>query len=226
MSGARLFDRLALIFLALTGVVAAWYAVIFVAPESILNPLAPRSQIIVVVTPTPNMTPTQTRPPTWTPTPTLPEATERPTGTPTPTSTPRPTRTPAPTSTPTPSVTPTATEDVCKTLKLLGPPPGQKFFQYDTPTLTWTFGRPLNPDEHFDMLLDPPGAGIGSIAWADEADPKNKNCGAFCQYTIGLNGIYSGGKFFWTVAVLRVSKDRKVLGTVCPAPDPYLFTWP
>ncbi|HJW83853.1 MAG TPA: hypothetical protein VJ754_06070 [Anaerolineae bacterium] len=225
MRAARLFNLLTLLFLGLTAVVALWYAGILIAPDSFLNPLRPLPQI-VIVTPTPVGTPTQTRPPTWTPSPTAPTPTPRPSATPSATSTRRPTRTPLPTSTPTPSITPTPTEDVCKTLKLLGPPPGQKFFQYDTPILTWTFGRALAPDEHFDVLIDPPGASRGSVGWADEADPKNKNCGAFCQYRIGLEGIYSGGTFYWTVEIIRVNRDRKVLGTVCPAPEPYMFIWP
>lgn len=214
--GAQTFNTLTLVFLGLTVVMAAAYAIIFVTgpPE------------VVVVTPTPIGTPTGTRPPTWTPTvPPSPTST-RPTPTRTPTRTPRPTRTPLPTDTPTPSITPTPTEDVCKTLELLGPPPGQKFFQYDTAVLVWSFGRPLQPNEHFDLLLDPPGAGEGSIAWADEADPKNKNCSPFCEYTVALNGVYSGGRFQWTVAVIRASADRKVLGTVCSAPEPYFFLWP
>ena len=223
MRGARLFNTLTLVFLALAGVVAAWYAVIFITP-TVLNPFPPGLQV-VVVTPTPIGTPTQTRPATWTPSPTLGEPTRRPTSTPTITRTPRPTRTPPPTDTPTPSITPSPTEDVCKTLELLGPPPGQKFFQYDTPVLVWTFGRPLAPGEHFDLLLDPPGAGQGSIAWADEVDPKNKNCSPFCEYQIGLNGIYSGGRFSWTVAIIR-ARDRQVTGTVCDAPSPYFFLWP
>jgi len=222
--GARLFDRLTLVFLALTGVVAAVYALIF-----IIDPFGPlRVPQVVIVTPTLG-TPTQTRPPTWTPSPTLPDPTRRPTSTPSRTSTPRPTRTPLPTDTPTPTLTPTAsatTEDVCASFKLLGPPPGQKFNQYDVPVLTWTFGRALGADEHYDVLLDPPGAGIGSIGWADEVDPKNKNCGAFCQYQVGLNGVYSGGNFFWTIEIIRVDKNRKVVGTVCKRPDPYLFLWP
>jgi len=220
---ARLFNLLTLLFLGLTAVVALWYAGILVAPDSFLNPLRPLPQI-VIVTPTPVSTPTQTRPPTWTPSPTAPTPTPRSSATPSATSTPRPTRTPLPTSTPTPTITPTPTEDVCKTLKLLGPPPGQRFLQYDTPTLTWTFGRALATNEHFDVLLDPPGVGMGSIAWADEANPKNKNCGAYCEYTFGLSS-YSGGRFNWTIAIIRTDKDRKVTGTVCEAPAPYFFNY-
>lgn len=223
MRAARLLNRLTLVFLGLTGLVAVWYAAIFIAPDSALNPLRP-PPLIVIVTPTPIGTPTQTRPPTWTPSPTQPSVTPRPTSTVTRTSTPRPTRTPLPTQTPTPSITPTATQNVCTTLKLLGPPPGQRFLQYDTPTLTWTFGRPLDANEHFDVLLDPPGTGIGSIAWADEADPKNKNCGAYCMYTVGLSA-YSGGKFFWTIAIIRTNNNRQVTGTVCEAPPPYFFDY-
>jgi len=222
--GDRLLNRLTLVFLALTGLVAAVYALIFVA-----DPFGLAGAQFVIVTPTPRETPTETRPATWTPSSTLSEPTRRPTVTPSRTSTPRPTRTPLPTDTLTPTVTPTPTEDVCKSLQLLGPPPGQKFFQYDIPALTWRFGRPLGPGEHFDLLLDPPGAGVGSIAWADEANPANKDCTdspGYCTHDVGLNGIYSGGRFLWTVAIIRADNNRKVLGTVCPAPDPFFFQWP
>ena len=225
MSGERLFNTLASVFLILTVVVAAIYALILVA-----NPLnASLAQVTIVVTPTLSPEPQETRPATWTPTPTEAPATARPSHTPTRTSTPRPTRTPRPTETPTPTVTPTPTEDVCRSLRLLGPPPGQKFNQYDVPALTWTFGRPLGPGEHFDLLLDPPGAGQGSIAWADNANPANKDCSdspGYCVHEIGLNGVYSGGRFLLTVAIIRADNTGKVLGTSCPAPDPYFFQWP
>lgn len=220
MRAARLFNTLTLLFLALTGVLAVAYAVIFIAASAGAGPAQ-----VIIVTPTVG-TPTETRPPTWTPTATLAPTDPRPTSTPSSTRTLRPTRTPLPTDTPTPTVTPTPTEDICATLKLLGPPPGQKFFQYDVPVLVWSFDRPLAPNEHFDLLLDPPGAGMGSIAWADEADPKNKQCSPFCEFQVGLNGVYSGGRFLWTVAIIRVDADRRVLGTVCSAPEPYFFMWP
>ncbi|HLF28363.1 MAG TPA: hypothetical protein VJG32_18680 [Anaerolineae bacterium] len=221
MRAARLFNTLTMLLLTLTGVMAAAYALIFIT-----NPFGVGAPEVVVVTPTPLGTSTQTRPPTWTPTPTLAPATVRPTNTPTLTRTPRPTRTPLPTETPTPTITPTPTENVCTTLKLLGPPPGQKFFQYDAPVLVWSFGRPLAPDEHFDLLFDPPGAGQGSIAWADEANPQNKNCSPFCEHQVGLEGVYSGGRFLWTVAIIRANSQRQVTGTVCQAPEPYFFFWP
>lgn len=224
MRAARLLNSLTTVLLALSGVLAAAYALIFVAnPFGVQGPAQ-----VLIVTPTPIGTATETRPPTWTPTATFAPTEVRPTATPTPTRTPRPTRTPLPTDTPTPTITPTPTEDVCRTLKLLGPPPGQKFFQYDIPALTWTFGRPLGPNEHFDLLLDPPGAGQGSIAWADQAIPSNKDCTdspGYCVYEVGLNGVYSGGRFLWTVAIIR-AQDGKVTGSVCPAPDPFFFQWP
>ncbi len=143
-----------------------------------------------------------TLPPTWTPTPaqTIKPTPTRPTATPTPSRTPRPTRTPLPTDTPTPSVTPTPTEDLCKSLVLLGPPPAQKYNQYDVPTLVWKFGRVLGPNEHFDVLLDPPGSGMGSVGWADRSDPKNKDCTTYCEFPVAMYQIYPGGRFNWTVA--------------------------
>jgi len=222
VSATRMFNTLTMVFLALTGVVAAAYAVLFIVTTPSGGPQ------VVVVTPTAG-TPTETRPPTWTPTATFAPTSPRPTHTPTQTRTPRPTRTPLPTDTPTPTLTPTPTEDVCKSLRLLGPPPGQKFFQYDVPALTWSFGRPLAPNEHYDLLLDPPGAPQGSIAWADEAISANKDCSdspGYCTYEVGLNGVYNGGRFLWTVAIIRADANRRVLGTVCAAPDPFFFQWP
>src|SRR5512143_1690574 len=153
-SRTRLFNTLALLLLGLTIFMILCYGTIFVLPTVPFNPFPPYSQVLSTIAPTPTVAPTL--PPTWTPTPT----TSR---------TPRPTRTPLPTDTPTPSVTPTATEDLCKSLVLLGPPPAQKYNQYDIPTLVWKFGRVLGPTEHWDVLLDPPGSGQGSIGWADRA---------------------------------------------------------
>lgn len=227
MRSERLLNSLTLVFMTLTGIIAAYYVLTFIWPTNPLNPFAPPDQqLVLIVTPTPQGTPTFTPPPTWTITPTAPTPTTRPTSTTRPTITPRPTRTPLPTETETPTETPTATEDICSSLELLGPPPGQKFFQYDIVSLTWKFGRPLEPNEHFDVLLDPPGAGQGSIAWADKSNPANKNCGAFCEYQTGLNGIYSGGRFMWTIAIVRANANDQVTGTVCPAPEPFFFTWP
>ncbi len=220
---SRALDRLTLLLLGFSIFVMLCYIWIFFVPNVIFNPLQPYT--LALSTLAPSLTLGPTLPPTWTPTPAAvysPTPT-RPTGTPTRTNTARPTRTPLPTETPTPSITPTPTENVCNTLKLLGPPPGQKYNQYDAVTITWTFGRALAADEHFDVLLDPPGSGMGSIGWADEADPKNKNCGAYCQYQFGVFGIYPGGRFNWTIGVIRVNKDRKVIANVCSPPTPYFF---
>jgi hypothetical protein len=220
--GSGLLNTLTLILLSLTIIMLLYFVIILAAPTLPLNPLPP---IALLDTPTPPGSPTPTLPPTWTSTPEqiYSPTPRRPTATPTATSTARPTRTPIPTDTPTPSVTPTPTVNVCDTLKLLGPPPGQKYFQYDIVTLTWTFGRTLGPDEHFDVLLDPPAGSMGSIGWADESNPKNKDCGAFCEYDLGTYGVYPGGRFNWTIAVIRTDKDRKVVAQVCKPPDPYFF---
>jgi hypothetical protein len=223
-SQARLFDRLALVFLGLTIIVLLCYGTIFLVPTVFFNPLPPYTLALSTLMPT--LPPIPTLPPTWTPTPAVtyrPTAT-RPTSTSTPSRTPRPTRTPLPTDTPTPSITPTPTEDLCKTLVLLGPPPAQKYNQYDVPKLVWKFGRVLGPNEHFDVLLDPPGSGMGSIAWADRVDPANKDCTTYCELPVAVYQIYPGGRFNWTVAVIRAdAKTDKVLGTVCPAPPVYFF---
>ena len=220
---SRLLNRLALLFLGLTIVMVLCYGMIFFVPNVIFNPFPPYDLALITLEPT--ATPAPTEIPTWTPTPpvTIPPSPTRPTETPTRTRTPRPTRTPLPTETPTPSITPSPTEDTCKTLKLMGPPPGQHYAQYDPVSLTWTFGRALAPNEHFDVLLDPPGSGMGSVGWADEANPANKNCGAYCEFQLGVYGIYPGGRFNWTIGIIRVDKDRKVIGNVCPPPTPYFF---
>ncbi len=220
---SRLLDRLTLLLLGLSIFMVLCYAVIFFVPDVPFNPLQPYSLALSTIAPTP--TPAPTLPATWTPTPaqTIKPTSLRPTDTPVPTHTPRPTRTPLPTDTPTPTITPTPTVDVCKTLKLLGPPPATHYSEFDPVTLTWTFDRALAPDEHFDVLLDPPGSGMGSIAWADNADPKNKNCGAYCEFTFGVFQIYPGGKFLWTIGVVRANKEGKVVANVCPPPTPYFF---
>ena len=222
-SRSHLLDNLTLGFLALSIFMILCYLLIFLMPDIPFNPWKPYVQALSTIAPTP--TPLPTLPPTWTPTPapTIKPTAPRATMTPIPTRTLRPTRTPLPTDTPTPTVTPTPTEDACKSLKLLGPPPATHYGPYDPVTLTWTFNRALGPDEHFDVLLDPPGSGMGSIGWADVSDPKNKNCGAYCQFTFGTAGIYPGGKFLWTIGIIRTNKDGKVTGQVCPAPDPYFF---
>jgi hypothetical protein len=220
---SRTLDRLTLLLLGLTIFALLFFSVILIAPGVFFNPFPPYPVALSTLAPTPTVAPTL--PATWTATPpvTFAPTPTRPTLTATPTRTLRPTRTPLPTETPTPTVTPTATEDMCKTLKLLGPPPGQHYAQYDPVTVTWVFGRALAANEHFDVLLDPPGSGMGSIGWADEADPKNKNCGAFCEFQFGVWGIYPGGRFNWTIGLIRVNKEGKVIANVCPPPDPYFF---
>src|SRR5512136_2517175 len=145
-SNSRALDRLTLLLLGLTIFMLLCYGVIFIAPGVFFNPFPPYSVALMTIAPT--LTPAPTFPATWTPTPaqTFPPSPTRPLETPTPTRTLRPTRTPLPTDTPTPSITPTPTEDVCKTLKLLGPPPATHYNQYDPATVVWTFGRPLAAD--------------------------------------------------------------------------------
>lgn len=222
-SRARLFNRLALLLLGLTIFMVLCYGTIFILPTVIFNPFPPRSEVLITLAPPPTLAPTL--PPTWTPTPaqTIKPTPTRPSETPTPSRTPRATRTPLPTDTPTPSITPTPTEDLCKSLVLLGPPPAQKYFQYDVPTLVWKFGRVLGPNEHWDVLLDPPGGGMRSIAWGDRSDPKNKDCTTYCELPVAINEIYPGGRFNWTVELIRSDSKDKVLGVVCPRPPTFFF---
>ncbi len=222
-SRANLFNTLTLVLLALTIFMILCYATIFLAPGVIFNPFPPYSQALSTLAPTP--TAASTLPPAWTPTPaqTIKPSPTHPTDTPTPSRTPRATRTPLPTDTPTPSITPTPTEDLCKTLVLLGPPPAQKYFEYDVPTLVWKFGRPLQPNEHWDVLLDPPGSGMGSVGWADRTDPKNKDCTTYCEFPVAIYQIYPGGRFNWTVELIRTDSKDKILGVVCPRPAAFFF---
>jgi len=223
-SQTHTYNNLALGLLALTIILLLCYGTILFQPSVFFNPFPPGTPV-VAITLAPTRTPSPTLPPTWTPTPalTIKPSPTRPSATPTPTHTRIPTRTPLPTDTPTPSVTPTPTEDLCKSLVLLGPPPAQKYNQYDQPTLVWKFGRVLGPNEHWDVLLEPPGSGQGSIAWADRADPKNKDCTTYCEFTFGVTDVYPGGRFNWTIALIRSDSKDKVLGTVCPAPSPFFF---
>lgn len=224
--GSRGLNVLSLIFVSLSILAALYYTFIFLVPNTPLNPFPPveiPSQVVVVIN-----TPEPTFPPTWTPTPTPLPVTPRTPATPAATSTPRPTRTPLPTETPTPSITPTPSPDLCTTLKLMGPPLGQHYNQYDNADLSWSFGRPLTAFEHFDILVAPPdrhGAPttLTSVTWGDEANPANKDCTSYCTFTLAL-GSYNGGRFNWTIEVLQANKDRKVLGTICKAPPPYFFS--
>jgi hypothetical protein len=222
-SRASTFNTLTLILLGLTIFMMLCYGTIFLLPTVFFNPLPPYNLALATVAPLPTAVPTL--PPTWTPTPatTIKPSPTRPTITSTPSRTPRPTRTLLPTDTPTPTITPTPTEDLCKSLVLLGPPPAQKYFQYDVPTLVWKFGRVLGPNEHWDVLLDPPGGGFRSIAWADKSDPKNKDCTTYCEMPVAINEIYPGGRFNWTIELIRSDSQEKVLGVVCPQPSPFFF---
>jgi hypothetical protein len=219
-SRTRLFNTLALLLL---GDDFDSCAMAHSLPTVPFNPFPPYNQALSTIAPTPTMAPTL--PPTWTPTPaqTIKPSPTRPSVTPTASRTPRPTRTLLPTDTPTPSITPTPTEDLCKSLVLLGPPPSQRYNQYDVPTLVWKFGRVLGPNEHYDVLLDPPCSGMGSVGWADRSDPKNKDCTTYCEFPIAINEIYPGGRFNWTIEIIRTDSQDKVLGVVCPAPPVYFF---
>ena len=222
-SQTRMFNTLAMLLLGLTIFMVLCIGTIFILPTVPFNPFPPYNLVLSTIAPTPTIAPTL--PLTWTPTPaqTFRPSPTRASMTPTPTHTPRPTRTPLPTDTPTPSITPTPTEDLCKSLVLLGPPPAQHYNQYDVPTLVWKFGRVLGPNEHYDVLLDPPGSGMGSIGWADRSNPKDKDCTTYCEFSFGVYQVYPGGRFNWTIQILRTDNKDKVLSVVCPAPPTYFF---
>lgn len=219
----------------MAGLLLAYYSIIFAIPNSPINPFGPIEIPTAASTATPDQTlianipavtalPTATdtaiptAPPTVTPSPTKPAPTI--TGTLALTQSLTTTRTPVGKATPT--ITPTP--DICSTLKLLAPRNGQHYNQNDTANLTWTFGRPLESNEHFNVLLDPPGQGIGSIAWADENQPQLKNCATRCIYELAL-GRYPGGRFNWTIGVIIGDANHQVVAQVCKPPDPFNFTY-
>jgi hypothetical protein len=237
MKRDQIYNRLAALILISAGVCLVYYSIVFVAPASLLNPFSPieiptaastatPAEIAIADTPTSLPTATNTATPTKLPTATASPTQPAPTITvtlsltqsQTATRAPRPTRT----ATSTPTITPTP--DICTTLKLIAPHIGQHYNQNETAELTWTFGRALEQDEHFNVLLDPPGQGIGSIAWADEDQPQLKNCVTRCIYQLGL-GRYPGGRFNWTIGVIKGGANHQVAAQVCKPPEPFNFTY-
>lgn len=103
-SSGVLWNLLTVLVLVAAVCVVSYFLLIFVNPQSALNPFPPPTLPPVLVLPTATSTPLNVLPPTWTPAPTL---------EPTITLTPRPTNTPTSTPTrivlPSPTQTPTAT---------------------------------------------------------------------------------------------------------------------
>ena len=89
--GSLIFNILTIIVLVMALCVVGFAALIFIDPQSSINPFPPPTQITPMVFPTETTTPRPILPPTWTPAPTL---------EPTLTETPRPTPTPWPSNTP------------------------------------------------------------------------------------------------------------------------------
>lgn len=92
--GGCLLNMLSGILVTATIVVGLIFAIIYINPQTMINPLPPTTLPALVLTNTPTPTPKGVLPPTWTPTssPTI-----EPTDTPQPTDTPEPTETPVPT---------------------------------------------------------------------------------------------------------------------------------
>ncbi len=234
MKRDRVYDLLATLCLILAGIVAIYYLIIFMIPLSPLNLWSPIELPIAAISDEAQISSTTEA--TSVPTPTT-TATAVATFMPTSTSTPievRPTitLTQIPTLTVTGTVSPTAkpqatitlTPDICNTLKLVAPKSGQHYNLNETAQLSWAFGRALATDEHFDVLFDPPGQGINSLAWADEDQPGLKNCTTRCTYSVGLSR-YPGGRFNWTIGVIKSGSDHQVSAQVCKPPDPFNFTY-
>jgi hypothetical protein len=95
MTHDRVLNRLALLLLGLTALVLACYLIIFLAPNTPLNPWPPLARA-ALSTMAPTAAPVPTRPPTWTPTAvqTYQSRATRPIDTPVPTRTPLVSRTP------------------------------------------------------------------------------------------------------------------------------------
>jgi hypothetical protein len=93
----RLFDRLAIVFLSLSGLCSLYFLLIFVLPRTFLNPFPP-VEGVALIQPTATFTPAPTLPLTWTPTPerTFAPLPTRPVDTLVPTRTPQATRTSTP----------------------------------------------------------------------------------------------------------------------------------
>jgi len=118
----RIWNIFSIIILILTLCIAGYFAIIFVNPQSSLNPLRPGNSVFAPAPPTLTPEPIKLQP-TWTASPTLemtPTQTARPTFTPIFTDTPfslvPPTRTPKPTSTPKAPFTATSIKNVESTL--------------------------------------------------------------------------------------------------------------
>ncbi len=92
--GGCLMNILSGILVTGTLVVTLVFAIIFINPQTFINPLPPTTLPARAITNTPSPTPKSVLPPTWTPTI---SPTPEPTATPTPTDTPPPTETPIPT---------------------------------------------------------------------------------------------------------------------------------
>ena len=47
--------------------------------------------------------------------------------------------------------------------------------------------------------------------------------GRLSEFPVAINEIYPGGRFNWTIEIIRTDSKDKVLGVVCPAPPVYFF---
>lgn len=232
MKRDRVYNLLATVSLIFAGMVLIYYSIIFAIPQSPINPFRPieipiavvPNEVLATQAPEATLVPISTSTPTSTPasTPTAAPIEPSPTISATLALTSPLARTVSPTTRPTASIT--LTPDICTTLKLVSPRSGQHYNQNDNADLTWTFGRALQADEHFDVLLDPPGQGISSLVWADEVQPELKNCTTRCTYEVGL-GRYPGGRFNWTIGVIKAGSDHQVAAQICKPPDPFNFTY-
>ena len=96
-TGGCLLNMLSGILVTATIVVGLVFAIIYINPQAMINPLPPTTLPALVLTNTPTPTPKGVLPPTWTPTSSP---------------TPEPSDTPIPTDTPIPSETPVPTADI------------------------------------------------------------------------------------------------------------------
>jgi hypothetical protein len=89
----------------------------------------------------------------------------------------------------------------CSPPKLLSPADGQRFELSENIQLSWSYDCPLADNEHFDVRVWREGEAHKGVTWTKDA-----------EYWLA-HEAYGGGKYYWTVAVVR-GKDGVYEGDV------------
>ena len=79
----------------------------------------------------------------------------------------------------------------CNPPKLLAPADGQRFELSENIRLSWSYDCPLADNEHFDVRVWREGEEHRGVTWTKDA-----------EYWLA-HDAYGGGKYYWTVAVVR-----------------------